>query len=51
MNRTTKRAKPIKLELKRDTVATLTGDMLKQVAGGMIPLTKHSACASACTDC
>ncbi|MCE9578606.1 MAG: hypothetical protein K8W52_36100 [Deltaproteobacteria bacterium] len=44
-------AKPAALTLKTEAVKRLTSNMLKDVAGGMIPLTRHSACATACTDC
>jgi hypothetical protein len=45
------RAKRVHLALTKETVATLTGDMLKAVAGGAIPETRHSACNTACIDC
>jgi hypothetical protein len=46
-----KRVTALKLELKKDTVARLTPDMLKQVAGGMIPETKQSHCVTFCINC
>jgi hypothetical protein len=42
------------LNLKRETILKLTGDMLKQVAGGQaaeVPDTKDSHCASHCINC
>jgi hypothetical protein len=41
----------MKLSLRKETVASLTSDMLKNVAGGMIPETRHSACATFCSNC
>lgn len=46
--KTSHRVKAIKLELKKDTVASLTPEMLKHVAGGAVPETRISACESAC---
>ena len=40
--------KPARLVVKKETVATLTTAMLKNVAGGAIPETKISHCYSAC---
>ena len=40
--------KQIKLSLGKETVANLTSDMLKIVAGGAIPLTRISGCYTAC---
>ena len=40
--------KQSKLTLDKQIVAILTGDMLKNVAGGLIPETR-SACDSRCT--
>jgi hypothetical protein len=52
MNKKTKTgAKRTKLSLGKETVASLTSDMLKIVAGGARPETKHSACATFCIDC
>jgi hypothetical protein len=50
MNKNKKSAgiKPIKLKLARETVGNLTGDMLRNVAGGAIPETRVSACYTAC---
>ena len=45
------RAAKTSLTLKTEAVKRLTGDMLKDVAGGMIPATRVSHCATACTDC
>ncbi len=39
------------LKLATETVIKLTADLLPQVAGGMIKITKHSACDSACSNC
>lgn len=47
--KTTSNKKP--LQLKKETIQLLTTDMLKQVAGGMIPATKQSFCTTACTNC
>lgn len=44
-----KTTKAINLVVKKETVVHLTTDMLKNVAGGAIPLTRISHCASACT--
>lgn len=49
--KSSKQVTALKLALKKDTVASLTADMLKQVAGGMIPETKHSACVTFCINC
>jgi hypothetical protein len=42
--------KRVKLALDKETVASLTGDMLKRVVGGAIPLS-HSGCDSHCIEC
>ena len=38
------------LSLNKETVAVLTGNMLKQVAGGLPPRTDLSACVTRCID-
>jgi len=43
--------KPAALTLKTEAVKRLTSDMLKDVAGGMIPQTRHSECNTACIYC
>jgi hypothetical protein len=49
MNKNNKSSvKRVKLALRKETVQDLTGDMLKVVAGGMIPETRISACFTAC---
>jgi hypothetical protein len=49
MNKKTKTSdKRVKLSLGMQTVANLTSDMLKMVAGGAKPYTEHSVCLSIC---
>lgn len=43
-----KTVKPTRLVVKKETVATLGTDMLKQVAGGAIPLTRITYCDTGC---
>lgn len=42
--------KRVKLALNKEFVAILTGDMLKNVVGGAIPLS-NSGCDSHCMEC
>jgi hypothetical protein len=52
MNKKSTGVKRVKLSLSKETVLNLTSDMLKNVAGGMIPETRISACYTACIkDC
>jgi hypothetical protein len=52
MNKTTRTVgvKRVKLTLGKETVAILTPDMLRNVAGGSPPITLRSECFTRCMD-